>query len=1054
MTIDNRSLDKRLDALDSASQEVDSASKSIDPVALPAQEAESFTPYTTSSELTQDETSPIALEKQDSVFTGETTDVAMNLKGIGSKVLKKVVPEFMQDTNSNIVDKVSKPIISPGKEIDQLKTFTVIPEAPANKVESVIKNAEKTYVPNQPKNVASKIANDITDEAQLLEYKNSVATAYDLGKYKKMSYNDAVADLTQPKVYVKKDDLTIKEFKTQKEADTWVNSQTDKTGLNTVTEQVYDENFISRLMDRKIVTEANPDELAKLPYLMRDISERNESILKKYMAAKQTDPNGVETMDLLTQFRIGLALEGNLTKAATGRIRDVSRSLGILNVAYKKAQTSPERAKLLQQILDEAGGIDNIDDLGTKYLALDSRGARSSLAEKTLLGSAKDVWYSTWINGLLSSPVTHAKNITGNFLFGVYQPVERLTASILGTGRTALGIGSPEHIQINEVQAQIVGMVTGINDSLRLAKKAWKTNMPTDQATKLEYGRVGRDDFDLNFGDTTFGKSFSDSVKYYGQAVTIPGRALMTEDEFFKAWAYRMELPALVQREGNIKFEKLLAQGVDEKLAKKEVTSYMADLYQNPTDEIHQAALKQGKVVTFTEELENGSLADRFNKLANTEIAGFPYLKLFFPFIRTPANIIKQTLERSPTELIYPKSAFWKAIKNGGIEADQAMAKVTLGSAAMFGMYKYTLGGNATGSGAMNYKDLETLKATGWQPFSWVLDKKNITPELLQQFQEITKVSIGPDKIYISYESLGPLASLIGMSASSAEYAMLNPEDEGLLDLTMAGAVGMYDYIKDLSMMQGLSDLHDAWAVKDGEVPSRLYQILKNVTKKGTEFVVGGSPAGAYSSLSATWERYSSPEKSNTMPSKMTDKGAVASNKTLESLWDEGSSIHDGFFEALAKYKSRNPLTSDTLPPLLDPLTGQVKHVGNGNFYETFSPFKRSDGKYVEGYATLIEYNIRPHIPEKSKDGVKLSASQYNRWIELATDNGSLEERVVKLGSMYKKVKGIDTESAQLAIKKEISDAYSDAWLQLQDEDVDLQMAVQDYKDKRQREGR
>ncbi len=93
---------------------------------------------------------------------------------------------------------------------------------------------------------------------------------------------------------------------------------------------------------------------------------------------------------------------------------------------------------------------------------------------------------------------------------------------------------------------QAYAMMTASTDAFRLAGKAFKTNMPTDPLTKLEMSKIGRDDFDLNFGDSMFGKSFSNAIKYYGNVVTVPGRALMAEDEFFKAIGFKSELAALV----------------------------------------------------------------------------------------------------------------------------------------------------------------------------------------------------------------------------------------------------------------------------------------------------------------------------------------------------------------------------------------------------------------------------------------------------------------------------------------------------------------------------
>jgi hypothetical protein len=38
------------------------------------------------------------------------------------------------------------------------------------------------------------------------------------------------------------------------------------------------------------------------------------------------------------------------------------------------------------------------------------------------------------------------------------------------------------------------------------------------------------------------------------------------------------------------------------------------------------------------------------------------------------------------------------------------------------------------------------------------------------------------------------------------------------------------------------------------------------------------------------------------------------------------------------------------------------------------------------------------YIPKKSIDGIQLSATQYNRWIELATQDGALQDQIAYLG--------------------------------------------------------
>jgi hypothetical protein len=71
----------------------------------------------------------------------------------------------------------------------------------------------------------------------------------------------------------------------------------------------------------------------------------------------------------------------------------------------------------------------------------------------------------------------------------------------------------------------------------------------------------------------------------------------------------------------------------------------------------------------------------------------------------------------------------------------------------------------------------------------------------------------------------------------------------------------------------------------------------------------------------------------------------------------------------------------------------------------------------------------------------------------LATDNGKLEKRVVKMGEMYRRIKGMDMSVAQKAISSEISETYGRAWEILVREDIDLQIALDEVKQQQQEMG-
>ena len=177
----------------------------------------------------------------------------------------------------------------------------------------------------------------------------------------------------------------------------------------------------------------------------------------------------------------------------------------------------------------EAGGVDSVHDFASKYTALDSRGARAEMSASGYANDFggmyerfKDMWFSTWINGLLSSPVTHAKNISGNTFFGAYQIPERLVASAIGKTRNFFFKGGEEAIQLNEIQAQAIGLLQGIREGSEIAVKAFKNNAPTDAFSKIEAGRVNANPFDADFGDSDFGQGLTNALKYYSSSSSYP----------------------------------------------------------------------------------------------------------------------------------------------------------------------------------------------------------------------------------------------------------------------------------------------------------------------------------------------------------------------------------------------------------------------------------------------------------------------------------------------------------------------------------------------------
>jgi hypothetical protein len=782
----------------------------------------------------------------------------------------------------------------------------------------------------------------------------------------------------------------------------------------------YDEGFIARIIDPLQATKASPQDAYKMQLALVDAGKRAFDLGEQ---VKVAEGKGQLTPDLTSEFMQAVALEGALVKAVKGRQADIARTLGIFSQAR---QSSTQRGEMLKAIMNETGGISSVHDFAKKYTALSASG-RANMAEsgygntvRGVFNRVTDMTMSTFINGLLSSPVTHAKNIAGNTFFGGLQIPERALASAIGKTRNFMFKGGEEAISTDEIYAQAMGFLQGIREGGEIAGRAFKNNTPTDPFQKIEATRLNREPFEMDFGDSDTGKAVSGAISYYGKFVTLPGRALMAEDEFFKAVGYRMELNALAVRESEKMYKSLVESGVTPDNAARQSADFMANLLVNPTPDIQDAAMGVSRTVTFTRELE--PTLQGIQRFAQN-----PLIKMFVPFIKTPTNIALEAIARTPAFAASPR--FWSDFNAGGIRRDQALARATLGSALIYSVSAGVFEGRVTGYGPMRMEDKKALEGTGWQQFSFVFDTKDVSEEMMAKFEKLTTVSRGPDKVYISYAGLEPVGTLLAIGATSGEYAQMKPGGEDLDKLMTGGTLALYTYLSEQPMLKGISDIQKVFTSGSTDGPTILYDFINAASKQVSQFAIGGSPVGVvHNSFVASVERIVDPTKSNTMPTEMSTKEGMIEPAVR------------GFYEAVRYYKSRNPLTSDSLPRALDPITGEVEMVGKGKLYEMFNPFKESSGKYNQAKAVLVAYGVPMYIPKKSVDGIQLSATQYNRWIELATQDGALAEQIAFLGESdaIQNLASRDLGAAQAIITKTITDAYSVAKERLKAEDPDL----------------
>lgn len=697
------------------------------------------------------------------------------------------------------------------------------------------------------------------------------------------------------------------------------------------------EAFLSRLIgpDNKMM--ANAVETYKALEVLESSANELDRLFKMVDSGLATD---VDKLKLRQQ----IAFHGLVQRGVKGIQTETARSLAVFRIPRDG------NAAVVRQVIDEYGGDANLADLAKSYLTIESRAARNALVEKSMMSSLKDVWFTTFINGLLSSPKTQVLNIASNSSFGLYQIPERAIASLYSKylptsvreGRmpnvvTKWGDFLPgsadEKIALDEALTMIQSLRNGFFEGLQLASTAFKKNQPSDLMSKIEAqrGTTVPSISSAGFGieqDKWFGKA----IDYYGAAVTLPGRVLLSVDEFFKGVLYRMDLNAQIIRRSKKVYRDSIDAGMPEPDAFAKSQAESISLFENPPRDLDEAASLFAQKGTFTADLPPAlkSLQKAFSN---------PVLKVMQPFFKTPANIGLQVVERSP---FAPLSSQWREeVAKGGVYRDMALAKVTLGSTIMATFALLGAEGKITGSGPAKKEDREALERTGWKPYS---------------------LKIGDT--YYSYSGMEPMSAMIGIAADYNEYAQREPDDSKIEEVFLGSVYGMYEYLAEQPYLQGIADIAALLGLgkKGQDIDGK--KLIDNAFKQLGGFVIGGSPAGVYSSLFAATERMVDP--------------TIRDPRTNPEL---PMGVR-GFMESFNRYKSRVPYFNADLPEELN-LWGDPMKSGTGAAYEMFLPTKVSPEQFSEVDDLLVRIISPIGKPDRKIDGVELSPVQYNRLITI-----------------------------------------------------------------------
>lgn len=417
-----------------------------------------------------------------------------------------------------------------------------------------------------------------------------------------------------------------------------------------------------------------------------------------------------QTPEDLAKFLDSLDMSQKIIQAVTGPTAESGRLQQQFNVII----SGEDRAKALQAVLSRNPELaQDAPAMAAMVSSLENPSAVRKMLRQVSPASGIEKFVEAWKAGLLTSFRTHEINMISNAVVNALNvPTEMLTSTI-GKVRNLVD-GKDDARSMTGAMSRIYATFTAPNDQLDAwinFKEAIKTaETPTVFATRTEQEQT----------NAILGKT--------GEVIRTPFRMLTAEDAFFKTIAARQELTAKAW-DDLLKQENYPSMSLQDR--KLWVDTYVA----NPPPEALKQAVEQANYLTFNKEL--GSVGQSIQNATEKH----PALQFIIPFVRTPINIVKYGFEHTPLVLINPS---YRNLK--GQDFDRAVAKASMGSAFMMGMYGMAQEGKITGSGPQDPAELLKLKNTGWQPYS---------------------IKVG-DKYY-PYERVQPLGMLMGL-ASDMQY--------------------------------------------------------------------------------------------------------------------------------------------------------------------------------------------------------------------------------------------------------------------------------------------
>jgi len=432
----------------------------------------------------------------------------------------------------------------------------------------------------------------------------------------------------------------------------------------------------------------------------------------------------------------------------------------------KKKEAMKHEKELIAKSLKNVKNLTGVDALNlteeqTKDSKLIAKVMREIMATKAPLG---DKLYEFWINSILSGFTTHATNTVGNIILPAVElgPQRALEASLNLFRR------DPKSATFGEMSREWKSMFKSIKPAWENAMLAWDMEMPTDGVSKLEKPGVA------------IGGTLGRIVRGFGT------RVLLAADELAKTIIQAGESEAFAYRQAQEEGVK----GFDN------VNKRVAEILADPKSDVHEIA--HNRSLEMLHQQETGAFVAMLGHLAKQPgFAGWVG-KFLFPFRKTPANITKTALRKSPLGILKIANDF-RLGKLKGDKGTRQVAEQVMAWGAVFTLS--SLMGGSDGEDEIFITG--TQGQFGSSKARW--ERQNLPPS-----------SIKINGTWYDYSRIQPFGIMLGLSVDGVNAWNVAQNEKDLAKASKMIKSSLRENIVDQTFLSGLNDVVRAFEKDQG----------------------------------------------------------------------------------------------------------------------------------------------------------------------------------------------------------------------------------------------